>query len=619
MAFSTGNPEIDKIVAASMGSGNLDLNSGAYPGGTSTVNPGPRIPGAIAGTPPIEQVFIQPDPTSKIKVKVPGQPDLPETDIWDPNYIAQLKQQAHLKDQQLYNGQNSAAIDAQYSQYAPDQNQQDIYSKYKTITESGRTAKNGIENFLTQFLQVPPDQVGNKILGIPDVLGLKKLALSNSASQNFSPAAYSYESSKNAYAPQLKDALGAQGLRLNVPEIGNMANLLPSVANDPQTNKINVLNLNNLLVKNYGVSLDAGIMQKYGITKEDVINRAMGKEATVSSDKSQQSDQTVTTTPPTGGTGGLPPKLSSPAASSGTQQQISAYQADSQKLTQAAQAEPDPQKKSNLLAQARILSSMSQDANNSPKTSPIMDTLAKVQDFLHKSQVLPAAGAIIGQAVIPIPGAGAAAGAFEGKKLSNMLNPDAAQAFLPNRANDNAAVKSALNYGIADLLFFGAGKLLKPIEAVTGLRGAAAEKATMEGGNVIHGDDIVSGVKNWADSVPASMTKAAQKFAKDVESKYGGQILSVNEGLAEKAASWGRGYTTAGLAGKPVAAEGERAVAGLIKDQLPQTIKSYDQVLHYLFAAQNVTKKIIPNVVGGGLKLLGLGETGKIIGGMMSK
>lgn len=615
-------PPISQDVQNFLNQNNINPNSATSWGGVSSPSL-PAIPSSSNQSnygPPIQQVFIAPDPTQKIKIKVPGQPNLPETEMWDPNYIASLKQQSHATDNSKFNGQNSQAIDLQYKQYEPNPNQQQIYDLYKNTVQGGTIAKKGFEGFLTQFLQIPQDIVG----AIPgDILNLKAMAVNNPQFQKVNPDAYNYEAQKNAYAPQLKEALGANGLRLNIPEINNMAQLLPSVSNDPETNKKNVLTINTILYNRFGTMIDANILDKYGITKQEVLDRIQGNAPKNQEKNNEQQPKSMPTTfsniPPLDNNSQMPPITGGFMAEKNNK--AFSYMSDSNNLAKQAMAEADPQKKADLLAQSRLLQNMANESNDrNPKVNSLTDKLAKIQKFLGSSEALPATSAMMGQAILPIPGVGAGVGAYFGEKGKQALNAGGLQAFLPSSVKDNEAMKNAFNYGALDLILFGAGKLLHPIKTVTDMRSAAATAATKEGA-VINGDDIVEGVKKWVygdsipssiqsgqmplttsggSGVPASLRDQAVKFYEDIMSKYAGKILTVDQGLADKTASWGVSNAARGgqfEVGKTALKQGEAVVANLIRDQLPQTVKNYDKILSLLYSGQNLVGGTVKNAI----------------------
>jgi hypothetical protein len=313
-----------------------------------------------------------------------------------------------------------------------------------------------------------------------------------------------------------------------------------------------------------------------------------------------------------------------------TQADVESFNNDAMNLSRQAMLAIDPQQKATLTAQSQILSNMAEDRQSVMSFNPIMDTLAKVQKFLGESQTLPLANSILGNFILPIPGAGAGVGAYIGEKEREMLSPGGLEAFLTPQNRmigqgatmiDPQALKTAFTYGVLDLLLYGAGKLLHPIQTVAKLRGAAAEAETTGtenlatkiaggssgGARVINGDDIVSGVKDWANNVPASMRDQALKFSQDVEDKYAGNQLSIDDGLTEKTASWGRGYTNANIEGRPTVAAGEREVADQISKQLPETIAKYDKVLSMMYSIAKPLGKVIPTVARGALQALGMG------------
>jgi hypothetical protein len=198
---------------------------------------------------------------------------------------------------------------------------------------------------------------------------------------------------------------------------------------------------------------------------------------------------------------------------------------------------------------------------------------------------------------------------------------------LPTSVQQDEVAKKALTYGVIDLLLFGAGKLLHPIETVSGMRDAAATKATQQGATV-DGNTIVDAVKKWAigdpdtgeSGVPASIRDQAGKFYMDIMNKYMGRTLTIDQALEDKAASWGVSNAASNGAfevGNTAVKQGEATVADLIRQQLPQSIQNYDKILQMLYTGQRVGGTTLPWIAKA-TGALGLYEGGRSIWGSIT-
>ena len=638
--MSTLDPELQKRLdimrTDSQNNNSLDFSNNPLKNESGNASNLITGPGAQS---PSSKAFIDPnsDPNNFVHVKVPGQTDLPEFDVVDPTKLQELK----TKYQTNYMGLTgsdaktaAAAADEAYKNYDVKNNTNyPIYQQSQDVKTAGTTLKHGLENSLIQYAQIPktttPAPLGIKNPLTGESLNVstegyfpgKSLVVGNPLLQQ-NPQALNYERNRVANGLQLiKDiAPQATALRGNMGLINQLPNMLPTTANKPEVNKDLVLQADATLYASTGQHLDPGVTKLYGITAKDILDRTklmMSKgEQNVNGTTDTMGTSTPTGTPPS-----TPGPLGQAKESAGltpdlgkAKQNYEDYWMMSTNLAKKAAASQDPKEINKYLAQSMLLRDMAAQQQDPEKhMNPVVYNLGKIQEFLGKSELLPAVGAMVGSAVIPIPGLGAAAGARWGEQVKQANAEGGIMSFLPTPSKVSAENKSAATYGIIDLLFFGGGKLLKPIKTISGLKSAESAKLTSEGVS-IDGTQTVKTLKEWGNGfkVASSDQPAVDAFIKEAEKKFAGKTLTVDEALAAKAAAW----SNAGKIGQGQVQSatqlGEQQVANIIRNQLPTTIRRYDSILTALISGQKVVKAVAPTVIKTGAGAVGLTALGQI-------